>query len=239
MPDRKNKLDIFYVDKKYIRDLSNVDDNVLSVSPQSGKDSRPFIGIVIIMDNKEYCIPLTSPKSKFDVKTHEDFIKIPDPKLKTPEGAPVTIGILNINNMIPVSASFLQKVDLSERSELDCKRRKLLLKEIKWCRENYDLICRKANKLYIKVTVTPDKDRKLTARCLKFVLLEKLLQKRIRNVGQLNIESGVTVQKKEHIASEANISPFRKMLNERLAKANAPKQAQTQPTKQPGKKRKK
>lgn len=226
MQDRKNKLDIYYVDKKYIRDLSNADDNVLSVSPQSGKDSRPFIGIVVIMDNKEYCIPLTSPKAKFDVKTHEDFIKIPDPKLKTPEGAPVTIGILNINNMIPVSAIFLQKVDLSEKSELDCKRRMLLLKEIKWCRENYDLICRKANKLYIKVTVTPDKDRKLTARCLKFVLLEKRLQKRLGNSGQPNIEGNISAQIPEHKAAEANASPFRKMLNERLAKANAPKQPQ-------------
>ena len=49
---------------KYIRDLAKSDDNVMSVSPQIGKESRPFVGIVVICDKKPYCIPLTSPKPK-------------------------------------------------------------------------------------------------------------------------------------------------------------------------------
>lgn len=179
MSTNENKLDFYYVDKKYIRDLSNADDKVLSVSPQAGKETRPFVGIVVIMGTKEYCIPLTSPKSKFDTKTHEDFIKIPDPKKKNSNGAALTIGILNINNMIPISEMYLQKVDLSEKSGIDNTRRMLLVKQLRWCRDNYDLISRKANKLYSKVINNPEKDRNLVRRCCDFKKLERVLERRL------------------------------------------------------------
>lgn len=179
MSTNENKLDFYYVDKKYIRDLSNADDKVLSVSPQAGKETRPFVGIVVIMGTKEYCIPLTSPKSKFDTKTHEDFIKIPDPKKKNSNGAALTIGILNINNMIPISEIYLQKVDLSEKSGIDNTRRMLLVKQLRWCRDNYDLISRKANKLYSKVINNPEKDRNLVRRCCDFKKLERVLERRL------------------------------------------------------------
>lgn len=39
---------LYKVDMKYIRNLHNIDDKVLSVSPQAGKDNRVFIGIVVI-----------------------------------------------------------------------------------------------------------------------------------------------------------------------------------------------
>ena len=32
---------------KYIRNLHNIDDRILSVSPQVGKEERPFLGIII------------------------------------------------------------------------------------------------------------------------------------------------------------------------------------------------
>lgn len=51
---------LYYVNKKYIRNLHNVDDNVPSVSPQAGKQSRSFLGIVTIVNGSRFCIPLTS-----------------------------------------------------------------------------------------------------------------------------------------------------------------------------------
>ena len=44
---------------KYIRDLAKIDNSVMSVSPQTGKANRPFVGIVVVCNKKEYCIPLT------------------------------------------------------------------------------------------------------------------------------------------------------------------------------------
>ena len=55
---------LYKVDMKYIRNLHNIDDKVLSVSPQAGKDNRVFIGIVIVCGRHKYCIPLSSPKEK-------------------------------------------------------------------------------------------------------------------------------------------------------------------------------
>ncbi len=55
---------LYKVDMKYIRNLHNIDDKVLSVSPQVGKDNRVFVGIVIICGAYKYCIPLSSPKEK-------------------------------------------------------------------------------------------------------------------------------------------------------------------------------
>lgn len=138
---------------------------------------RPFVGIVLIMGEKGYCIPLTSPKDKFNGKSKEDYIKIPDPKLKNNQGAPVTIGILNLNNMIPVTNDVLKKIDLSSTSKIDKTRKELLKKEIKWCRDNLNVINNRANKIYRKVTETPEKSYALVRRCCNFKKLEEVLAK--------------------------------------------------------------
>ena len=43
-------LEVYRIDMKYIRNLHNIDDRVLSVSPQIGKDERPFLGVLVIYD---------------------------------------------------------------------------------------------------------------------------------------------------------------------------------------------
>lgn len=42
-------LEVYRIDMKYIRNLHNIDDRVLSVSPQIGKDERPFLGVLVIL----------------------------------------------------------------------------------------------------------------------------------------------------------------------------------------------
>lgn len=183
---KQDLLNLYYVDIKLIRDLHNVDDNVMSISPQTGKANRPFVGVIVIMDTQKYCIPLTSPnKDKFKVKSKEDFIKIPDPKLKDEHGAPKTIGILNLNNMIPVSDEFIQKVDLSSSGKTEFNKN-LLINDLRWCRENSSVIINRANKLYNKITLTPEKDRNLTKRCCNFKKLEAVLDKCLARIGQTN-----------------------------------------------------
>ncbi|MBR1571722.1 MAG: type III toxin-antitoxin system ToxN/AbiQ family toxin [Lachnospiraceae bacterium] len=103
------KLDLYYIDLKYIRDLSNADDNVMSISPQRGKQSRPFVGVVVLMNNRKYCIPFTSPKDKFkNKKSQVDFIKVFDEERRDENGQFKLIGILNINNMVPIEARYIK-----------------------------------------------------------------------------------------------------------------------------------
>ena len=40
----QSPLEVYRIDMKYIRKLHNVDDRVFSISPQIGKDERPFLG---------------------------------------------------------------------------------------------------------------------------------------------------------------------------------------------------
>ena len=110
-------LNFYYIDLKYIRNLSRADDNVMSVSPQVGKENRPFLGIIILIGGQKYCIPLTSPKNKFEnMKSQIDFIKIFDHNSRHPEYSSKIIGILNLNNMIPVNNSVISKVNLKVHS---------------------------------------------------------------------------------------------------------------------------
>lgn len=161
---------------KYVRDLAKADDKVMSVSPQENKENRPFVGIVVIMDDKKYCIPLTSPKPKHaKMKNDMDFSKMYDKHNKL-------IGALNFNNMIPVSDEFIMRININPSKSDSTKDRvykELLTNQIDWCNENSDSIVKKANKLYKFVTQTPEKSRSLTRRCCDFKKLETVLEKRL------------------------------------------------------------
>ncbi len=151
-------LNFYYIDLKYIRNLSRADDNVMSVSPQVGKENRPFLGIIILIGGQKYCIPLTSPKKKFEnMKSQIDFIKIFDHNSRHPEYSSKIIGILNLNNMIPVNNSVISKVNLKLNP--------------------HDTIINRANKVYSLITDFPDKNRNLTKRCVDFNKLEQILSK--------------------------------------------------------------
>lgn len=178
------RFDLYRVDLKYIRDLSKKEHNVMSTSPQIGKETRPFLGIVIMLNQRKYCIPITSAnkKAKFvNNKVHGiDCIKILDESRKDEHGAPLVIAALNINNMIPIHESMIQKIDIS--TDKDCPKseigiRTVMQKELKWCRANAELIKRRTQKVYDLVLEGNSKDRKLISRCNNFRVLEQVLDK--------------------------------------------------------------
>ena len=163
----QNKFNLYTVDMKYIRNLHNIDDKVLSVSPQTGKSNRVFVGIIIICNAHQYCIPLSSPKKKhLTMKNSMDFSKIEiDGKL---------LGVLNYNLMIPVKIDLLQLVDttIHKRDREKIRYYKYLcLRELEWCRINSETVCNKANVLYTKYC--SGQSFSCRERCLDFPKLEK------------------------------------------------------------------
>ena len=92
------ELHLYTVDIIFIRNLSNTDNNVLSVSPQIGKSFRPFLGIVVLLNGRKYCIPLSSPKDKYRVKSKPDFIKVVDKRIKDKNGVPKYHIIYTVHN---------------------------------------------------------------------------------------------------------------------------------------------
>ena len=76
---KQERLQLYRIDIKYIRNLHRIDDRVSSVSPQIGKQHRIYIGIVVICNENQYLIPLSHPVPKHrKMKPRADFDKIFD-----------------------------------------------------------------------------------------------------------------------------------------------------------------
>ncbi len=171
---KQKRLNLYTVNMKYIRNLHNQgDDRVFSVSPQTGKDNRPFVGIVVICEDKQYCIPLSSPKDKHKtMKNSVDFHRILDAEGKL-------IGVLDFNNMIPVCEDVIREVDIRIHSHDDEKTKRyknLVIDQLIFCRQNQDIIVKKAEKLY-KMTRKKNMSGPLKRRCLNWSRLEQILER--------------------------------------------------------------
>ena len=163
---------LYNVNIKYIRNLHKVDDNVPSVSPQIGKQARPFLGIVVLINGSKFCIPFTSNSSRKNknfeyMRENITFRKICDKDGKV-------LAALNLNNMIPVQEKYITEIVLQFRptDTPELKRwKKLCIKELDRCQSHQDEIERLANELYrIYTSNEPFGKRKI---CLNFPALEK------------------------------------------------------------------
>ena len=164
--------ELYKVDMKYIRNLHNVDDNVPSVSPQIGKYARPFLGIIVLVNGSEFCIPFTSNFGKKNKNFESMRENITFRKICDKDGK--ILAALNLNNMIPVREEYVTEIDLrihpSETPELR-RWKKLCIKELNWCQSHQDEIERLANELYrIYTSDEPFGKRKI---CLNFPALER------------------------------------------------------------------
>lgn len=160
------ELYLYWIDMKYIRNLQNIDKRVYSVSPQVGKQSRPYLGIIVTCNNYKYCIPLSSVKDKHQNMSDKiDFSRI------IVDGE--FIAAINFSRMIPVGIQQLSKVDTRIRkhdSEQTQKRKIILQKELDWCNDNKDVIVNKAKVLYDKYKSGEYFKRRKD--CLNFIELE-------------------------------------------------------------------
>jgi len=158
-----NNFKIVKVDYNYCNYLRKYDNRV---SYNAGiKELRPFIGVLFMVEDKEYFAPLSSPKQKhIKMKNNIDIIKIDNGNL----------GVINFNNMIPVTNNNYILFDLygESNSESERKRKELLKSQLLWLNKNNKIIRNKAIKLY-----TLYKEERLPKnvrdRCCNFILLEE------------------------------------------------------------------
>ncbi len=83
-------LKLYIIDNNYIKYLQQFDSKV----PNNKNSKRPYVGVVYEYNNHYYFAPLSSPKPKhLKIKSSAlDIFKIEDG----------TLGVVNINNMLPV-----------------------------------------------------------------------------------------------------------------------------------------
>ncbi len=165
------EFNLYWIDMKYIRNLQNKDKRVYSVSPQKGKQNRPYLGILVLIHGQKYCIPLSKGKDKYlNMKDRIDFSRI------IIDGE--IVAGLNFSRMIPVEIMQLSKVDLKIRkrdNEEVKKRKETYKKELEWCNTNKKIIIDKANVLYEKYNSGVPFKRKKD--CLNFLELEEICKK--------------------------------------------------------------
>jgi len=143
----EHDFNLYWIDMKYIRNLQNKDKRVYSVSPQQGKQNRPYLGILVLIHGQKYCIPLSKVKNKYlNMKDHIDFSRI----IVDDE----VIAGLNFSRMIPVEIAQLSKADLKirKRDNSEVKRRKeAYKKELNWYNTQIKHKCQE--KIYFCLTV--------------------------------------------------------------------------------------
>ena len=171
---KQQRLTLYTVDMKLIRNFHNQgDEHVFSVSPQVGKSNRPFMGIIILCNGRQYCVPISSPKEKHNAMVNDvDFHKILDPKGKL-------IGVLDFNNMIPVRFDVVKKVEAAIQpndSEKVKHYKQLIWNQINFCQKNQNILIEKANTLY-KLIESKNAKKKLQERCLNWKKLEAVLDR--------------------------------------------------------------
>lgn len=153
------RLNLYIADKSYCKFLHDIDDRV-SISYKS-KEGRPYVGILITVNNKNYFAPLTSPKLKHQyMKDSQDFMRIKDG----------LYGAINFNNMIPIPIRYLQKININEIE--DKAYAKILEVQLEWINSNKSRIINRALNLYYAI-VLEEASSMLKARCCDFLLLEK------------------------------------------------------------------
>ncbi len=164
---------LFYtVDKNYIKYLSEFENHVSYNKDELGH-SRPYLGIVLKIENYEYFVPLYSYKEHYKkYKNNPSFFFVFDRK-----HAP--IAIIKFSAMIPVPNN-IKVTSLLKYNENDKKYKDLLSAEYRCINSNKKEIYKRANKMYIAVTKHKNNFLKTIA-CNFKILEEKCLDYKAEN----------------------------------------------------------
>ena len=150
---------LYNVNVDYLRYLNSIEPEV-QFSDDKDYEQKPFLGIVILIDNYSYFIPLTSGKykhakwknvgpahylvyeqvDKSELRKHDIFKSISDTQ------ALKIFATLDIKKMIPVKEGLYSRIDFSSLE--DHKYADLLEKEYRFCQKIQDGILLKATHIY-------------------------------------------------------------------------------------------
>lgn len=158
---------LYNVDEDYINKLRNIDEKFLF-----NKSTRPYLGVVLSINNLNYFVPLSSPK---DNKKVNNQLSI---KLFEVNNIQNKLGYLLFLNMIPVPDKYLSKVDMKYIKEHDQEYYKLLVSQLIFIRQENQRILNKAQKVYSNAVIK--KVPFIVSMCVDFLALEKYVTDSIK-----------------------------------------------------------
>ncbi|RRO22892.1 type III toxin-antitoxin system ToxN/AbiQ family toxin [Pectobacterium zantedeschiae] len=177
----------FYViADSYINHLVACDQHVYK-----NKGTRPYFGVVLEVNGVEFLAPLTSYKEKQDKIPNSSPLIFKMYELGNEENK---LGMVQINNMVPVLSSEVEILDLSV---LDTKYQNLLNLQQQFLRKNQEELQKKASKLY-KI-VSKGFATGIINMCCDFQALETAMKTYVPSIAQ---ESAVPT-----VAQESSSEP--------------------------------
>ncbi|HAN09504.1 MAG TPA: type III toxin-antitoxin system ToxN/AbiQ family toxin [Clostridiales bacterium] len=153
------RLEFYYINLEYAEFLRGFDSRVSYL--KDGKEHRPYVGVILLVDSINYFAPLSSPKLKhIRMKNKQDFIKINNGKW----------GAINFNNMIPVHIDCCREIEINNIE--DSAYKDLLRNQLSWCNSKREHLEKIAFRLH-ELIITDKADSGLKSRCCDFKVLEK------------------------------------------------------------------
>ena len=159
-------LKFYNIKDGYIDYLKQFDSNIMVNSHNSIK--RPYVGILISINDLLYYAPMISPKPKHVYMNNTiDFFKINNGKY----------GAINLNNMIPVNNKLIDLIDIKSIKKYNLKYSQMLSNQYVWLNNNNNanIVIKRANRLY-KLFVNHKLNINIKNRCCNFTLLEQKAQ---------------------------------------------------------------
>lgn len=155
----------YYIKDSYIEYLRQYDSKVA----ENKQERRPYVGVVLEIENIKYYAPFSSPKPKHQkMKNSKDFRKIN-------KGI---YGAINFNNMIPVVDGAIVLIDIDNLS--DEKYKRLLQNQYNSIRDEKLQIIKTATKLHTLIFTSDEEltqyDLVIKQRCCNLPLLEKVFR---------------------------------------------------------------
>ncbi len=136
---------LFYtIDENYIKYLSKFESHI-SYNKDETRHTRPYLGIVLEIEDYNYFVPLYSYKKHYEkYKSNPSFFFVYDRKSRP-------LSIIKFSSMIPVS-KIAKVASLLEYDKQERKYRSLISAEYRYINSNKEEIYKRANKMYIAVT---------------------------------------------------------------------------------------
>ena len=156
-------MNIYTIKNEYIEFLRQYDYKVA----KNKNESRPYVGVILTINEIKYYAPFTSPKRKHETMHNtKDFRKIAGGRL----------GAINLNNMIPVLDSAILPIHINDVENQQYRR--LLQNQYAAIQQDSESIILAAERLY-SLIFTPDEsltmnDKKIKNRCCNLPLLESI-----------------------------------------------------------------
>ena len=170
----KDKLKWYIVDNEYVSFLKEFDNKVENIDYSNR--FKPYLGIIITINEINYYVPISSVKEKhYKMNEDIDFIKISENDR--------ILGVLNLNNMIPIDNDSVKNLKYSEiekyRNFKTNKEKSLYISllnmELELINSRIEKIKANAFKLYNEKTNRTNS--KISKRCCDFKVLEEKCRK--------------------------------------------------------------